>query len=194
MWNTSHAGAIIVLVMLGGCNGRSEGPAGPPKQEGGTPMNITVTSNAFPQNQPVPRRHTEDGEDLSPALTWSGVPAGTRELALIMDDPDAPTPQPWVHWVLYKLPPGTMRLPEGVPRSERLNEPGGALQGKNTWKTIGYRGPAPPTGHGIHHYHFKVYALDTAVDDGPGLTKAELLAKMKGHILAEGELIGTYQR
>jgi Raf kinase inhibitor-like YbhB/YbcL family protein len=157
-------------------------------------MNITIKSTAFNHNEPIPQKHTGDGADVSPALSWSDVPEGAKELALIMDDPDAPTPQPWVHWVIYKLPPTLTELPEAIAETKTLAVPEGALHGKNSWGTIGYRGPAPPRGHGVHHYHFKLYALDTELDLQPELTKEQLLRKMEGHILAEGELIGTYQR
>ncbi len=158
---------------------------------------IQVTSSAFGEGQRIPKKYTGEGEDVSPPLAWSGVPAGTQELALIVDDPDAPTPQPWVHWVLYKIPADCKALPEGVKKVLRPDEPAGALQGKNSWpsgQTIGYRGPMPPPGHGVHHYRFHLYALDKKLEVEPGLTKDELLAAMKGHILGEGELTGTYQR
>ena len=157
-------------------------------------MRITITSTAFSHNEPIARKHTGEGADVSPALSWSGVPEGTKELALIMDDPDAPRPEPWVHWVIYKLPPTLTGLPEGISKTLTLTEPAGALQGNNTWPKVGYNGPMPPPGHGVHHYHFKLYALDATLDAQPGLDKKQLLAKMKGHVLAEGELIGTYQR
>lgn len=157
-------------------------------------MGLLIESTAFADGERIPKRFTEDGEDVSPPLTWSGPPAGTKELALICDDPDAPTPQPWVHWVIYKIAAGTGGLPEKVPTPARLSEPPGALQGKNSWGRIGYGGPAPPRGHGTHHYHFKLYALDAPLDVAPGLNKDRLLAAMKGHILAQGELVGTYQR
>jgi Raf kinase inhibitor-like YbhB/YbcL family protein len=157
-------------------------------------MSITISSSAFSHNEPVPRKHSGDGEDVSPALAWSDVPAEAKELALIMDDPDAPTPQPWVHWVIYKISPTFTELPEAIAETQTLAVPEGALQGKNSWGTLGYRGPAPPQGHGVHHYHFKLYALDTELDVQPGLNKDQLLRKMQGHIVAEGELIGTYQR
>lgn len=158
---------------------------------------IQVTSSAFSAGQPIPRKYTGEGEDVSPPLAWSGVPAGTQELALIVDDPDAPTPEPWVHWVLYKIPADCKGLPEGVQKVLRPQEPPGALQGKNSWpsgQTIGYRGPMPPPGHGVHRYRFHLYALDKKLEVQPGLTKADLLAAMKGHVLAEGELTGTYKR
>ena len=157
-------------------------------------MKITIQTTAFKHGEPIPKQHTGEGKDVSPPLTWTGVPAEAKELVLICDDPDAPRPEPWVHWVLYKLPPKTTGLPEGVPAKEKLTEPAGALHGKNSWNTIGYRGPLPPPGHGVHHYHFKLYALKAELDAKAGLTKDELLKKIKGQVLAEGELIGTYQR
>jgi Raf kinase inhibitor-like YbhB/YbcL family protein len=158
---------------------------------------IAITSPAFEDAQPIPKRHTEDGEDLSPALAWVYAPKGTKQWALICDDPDAPTPEPWVHWVIYSIPGEIRSLAEGVEPAPKLAELKGALQGKNSWPsgpTIGYRGPAPPKGHGVHHYHFKLYALDAALALKPELTKPELEHAMEGHVLATGELIGTYVR
>jgi Raf kinase inhibitor-like YbhB/YbcL family protein len=157
-------------------------------------MSLTVHSTAFASGQPIPRRHSGDGEDLSPPLSWSGVPASARELALIVDDPDAPTPEPWVHWVIYKIPVTTEGLAEGVPPVPHAGSPPTALQGKNSWGSVGYRGPAPPKGHGVHRYFFKLYALDKTLDVPEGLDKPSLLKAMKGHIVAEGELMGTFER
>ncbi len=164
------------------------GPAGPPAA-----ATITVRSKAFEPGEAIWPRHTGDGEDVSPALTWSGVPAAAKELALIMDDPDAPRPKPWVHWVIYKLPADAAGLPEAVAKNAEPPGPAGAVQGRNTWGRIGYGGPAPPKGR-VHHYHFKLYALDAPLDVKAGLDKQALLAAMSGHVIAQGELIGTYQR
>jgi hypothetical protein len=160
----------------------------------GAPMTITITSAAFKAGGVVPSKHTGEGEDVSPALQWTGVPQNAKQLALICDDPDAPVAEPWVHWVIYGLPANCAGLPEAMPKDETLKEPAGAVQGKNDFGKIGYGGPMPPRGHGTHHYHFKLYALDTALNLPPGQTKKQLLAAMKGHILAQGELIGTYSR
>jgi Raf kinase inhibitor-like YbhB/YbcL family protein len=157
-------------------------------------MSLVIQSLSFASGKPIPRRHTGDGEDLSPPLSWSGVPSSARELALIVDDPDAPTPEPWVHWVIYKVPVTTEGLAEGVPPAARPTFPPTAVQGKNSWSTIGYRGPAPPKGHGVHRYFFKLYALDKTLDLPDGIDKPGLEKAMKGHIVAEGELMGTYQR
>ena len=157
-------------------------------------MTIKLETSAFANNETIPKRHTGDGEDISPALRWTGVPDEARELALICDDPDAPTPQPWVHWLIYKIPPQTDGLPENVAKTDRPPTPAGALQGRNSWGDLGYRGPAPPRGHGVHHYHFKLCALDAELDVPAAVEKPALLDAMKGHVLAQGELIGTYER
>ncbi len=156
-------------------------------------MTLEISSPAFTDNEPIDKRYTADGEDVSPELTWSGVPAATRELALICDDPDAPTAEPWVHWVIYKIAVTTSGLPEHVAAVEAPPDPKGAFQGKNSWGQVGYRGPAPPPGK-VHHYRFMLYALDTELSVKGGLAKSQLLASMKGHILATDELVGTYQR
>jgi Raf kinase inhibitor-like YbhB/YbcL family protein len=165
-------------------------PAADPKA-----VTLTLTSQTLSAGQPIPRKHTGDGADLSPALAWANLPQGTRELALICDDPDAGD-EPWVHWVICKIPADAKGLPESLPRKQTLDAPAGAVQGTNDWDedNIGYRGPLPPKGHGVHRYHFKLYALDAALDMKPGFNKKDLVAAMKGHILAEGELVATYQR
>ena len=160
-------------------------------------MTLSITSSAFTQGHPIPKKFSVEGDNVSPPLEWSGVPEGTKELALICDDPHAPGNEPWVHWVIYKIPATAKGLPEGVPKKTRLKEPVGALQGKNSWpegKNIGYGGPLPPPGDGVHHYHFKLYALDAPLPDEPGMDKKTLLEKIKGHVLAEEELMGTYER
>ena len=157
-------------------------------------MTFTIRSSAFADQARIPKRFTGDGEDVSPELSWSGVPAGAKELALICDDPDAPTPEPWVHWVIYKIPTTATGLRENIPKTGSMSEPAGAMQGVNSWGTIGYRGPAPPKGHGVHHYHFKLYAVDTALNVAAGVDKKKLLSAMQGHIVAQGELVGTYER
>lgn len=190
--------AVLTLAMLGltpGC-GPSEPTTSTDRPTGeDRPMpEITIKSPSFDHGQPIPKRNTGDGADVSPLLRWSGVPDATKELALICDDPDAPTPQPWVHWVLYKIPAGTTGLPEQIFKSAKLDIPVGAYQGANSWNAIGYGGPAPPPGHGTHHYHFKLYALDTTLDVPEGIDKTALLKAMEGHVITEGELIGTYER
>ncbi len=157
-------------------------------------MGITLRSVAFAEGEPIPRRYTGDGEDLSPPLSWEGLPAATRELAMIVDDPDAPTSEPWVHWVIYKLPATQEGLKEGVAPVPQPKSPPGSIQGKNSWGSLGYQGPAPPRGHGVHRYFFQLYALDRGLELPEGLDKAGLLKAIRGHILAQAELKGTYQR
>lgn len=153
-------------------------------------MTIQITSQAFAEGKPIPTRHTCDAENVSPPLAWANLPAGTVSLALINDDPDAPG-RTWVHWVIFNLPPEPAALPEGVPASETLASK--AIQGKNDFGRIGYGGPCPPRGT-PHRYFFKFYALDSTLNLRPGATKQDVLRAMEGHILAEGQLMGTYQR
>ena len=156
---------------------------------------MTITSTAFTDGQPVPIKYTGDGEDVSPPLAWANLPGGTRQLALICDDPDAPGPtSPWVHWVIYGIKPDATGLAEAVPTDERLDDPPGSMQGKNSWNTVGYRGPAPPKGHGVHHYRFTLYALDATPALQPGATREEVDAAIYPHVLAETTLVGTYER
>ena len=154
-------------------------------------MGIEVTSAAFTEGSRIPVKYTCEGGNTSPPLSWTGVPAGTRSIALIADDPDAPGVT-WVHWVYYGIPPNVAELPEGVPTEETL--PDKSRQGTSDFESVGYGGPCPPRGHGVHRYYFKVYALDTEVDLGPGATKKDLLARIEGSVLADGRLIGTYER
>jgi Raf kinase inhibitor-like YbhB/YbcL family protein len=160
-------------------------------------MNMTIRSDAFENGGWMPKEFTGEGLDVSPPLSWEGVPDSTKQFVLICDDPDAPTPEPWVHWVLYGIPPTTTSLPEALPPTGKLDMPSGALQGKNSWPhgaTTGYRGPMPPEGHGVHHYHFRLYALNTTFDFQPALEKRTLLSAIARHVLAEAELVGTYER
>jgi Raf kinase inhibitor-like YbhB/YbcL family protein len=152
-------------------------------------MSIIIESPAFKQGDFIPSRYTCDGEDISPALKWTNVPEGTKSLALICDDPDAPIGD-WVHWVLYNIPPETKELKENIPPDKILKD--GSIHGLNDWKRYGYGGPCPPSG--VHRYFFKLYALDTKLNLAPGATKRQLLEAMKGHIIAQGELMGKYQR
>jgi Raf kinase inhibitor-like YbhB/YbcL family protein len=160
------------------------------------PQTITVTSPTIKAGERIPADHTADGRNVSPALMWTNVPAGTKEFALILDDPDVPMPQPFVHWVIYKIPGTAKGLPENIPIDATAPMPAeiaGALQGLSGFKRPIYRGPAPPAGK-PHNYHFTVYALDAALDLRPGLNKQQLLEAMKGHIIGQGELVAVYER
>ena len=155
--------------------------------KGGNSMEIK--SSAFKSGARIPAKHTCDGVDVSPLLEWGKLPAGTKYLALICDDPDAPMGT-WVHWVLYDVPASAGGLPEKLPPLKELAD--GTKQGMNDFRAIGYGGPCPPSGE--HRYFFKLYALDGPTGLKPGATKTQLLAAMKGHILAEAELMGKYKR
>ena len=157
---------------------------------------MRLTSPCFRDGERIPERHTADGADVSPPLNWMEVPDGTAELALVVDDPDAPRAEPWVHWLLYGIPAECRALEEGLPRSERPGEPDGARQGRNSFSSdnLGYRGPAPPRGHGTHHYHFRLHALDEALDVPAGVDRKTLEAALDGHVLATAELTGIFQR
>ena len=152
-------------------------------------MAFQITATAFRDGSSIPKRFTCDGPDVSPALSWGDPPAGTRSLAIIADDPDAPAGT-WVHWVLYDLPADTRKLPEGVAKDREL--PNGALQGRNDFGKIGYNGPCPPRGS-EHRYFFKLYALDSRTGLKAGATKSELERTMKGHILSQAQLVGKFQ-
>lgn len=156
-------------------------------------MSLTLTSPSFMHERMIPPRHTCDGLDVSPPLAWSGIPAGTKSLVLIVDDPDAPDPaapkMTWVHWVLYNIPADANGLAEGVAIKDI---PAGTLHGLNDWHRADYGGPCPPVGK--HRYFFTLYALDTVLSDMKRPAKAVLERAMQGHVLAHSKLIGLYQR
>jgi Raf kinase inhibitor-like YbhB/YbcL family protein len=154
-------------------------------------MSMSIASSAFAQNGSIPKQYTCEGKDISPPLAWSGAPAGTKSLVLIVDDPDAPDPaaprMTWVHWVVYNLPAASTGLAESV-----KTLPAGALDGQNDWQRTGYGGPCPPIGR--HRYFHKLYALDVVLPDLHKPTKQKLEQAMHGHILAQAQLVGTYQK
>ena len=156
-------------------------------------MSLILSSTAFAEGQAIPKRHTCQGQDVSVPLGWNGLPAGTKSLALVVDDPDAPDPdapkRTWVHWVLYNIPPDAAALEAGIKPAAL---PHGTLQGKNDWGRTGYGGPCPPIGR--HRYFHKLYALDTVLPDLRQPTKAQLERAIDGHVLAKVELVGTYQK
>ena len=155
----------------------------------GYAMKLDIKSTAFEDGDLIPKQYTCDGADVSPHLSWSQPPEGTKSMVLICDDPDAPMGT-WVHWVLYGLSPDTLEIPENVPDDKELL--GGAKHGVNDFRKYGYGGPCPPGG--THRYFFKLYAVDTEVGLVPGATKDEVLSTIKGHVLAEGQLMGRYSR
>jgi len=156
-------------------------------------MALKIASDAFGDGKPIPARYTCEGEDVSPALYWTGVPEGTKSLVLVVDDPDAPDPaapkMTWVHWILYNLPTSSEGLEEGVKGKDL---PRGIREGMNDWKRTGYGGPCPPIGR--HRYFFKLYALDAVLPDLGQAGKSALEEAMKQHVLEKAELVGTYQK
>ena len=154
---------------------------------------LILTSTAFSNEHAIPSKFTCEGADVSPSLTWAGIPTGTKSFALIVDDPDAPDPKApkmtWVHWVVWDIPASTTSLGENA---AKVGLPVGAREGKNDWKKAGWGGPCPPTGR--HRYFFKLYALDTRLPELSTATKADLEKAMRGHILGEAQLLGTYEK
>jgi Raf kinase inhibitor-like YbhB/YbcL family protein len=176
----------LALALALACRGQEV--AGPPPQE--APPDLVLTSAAFAPQGAIPRHYTCDGDNVSPPLAWFGAPKGTVAYALVMDDPDAPRGT-FVHWLLYDLPASVDSLPEAVPTGERLES--GALQGRNSAGRLGYTGPCPPRGP-PHRYRFTLYAVDSPLGLAPGASLEELQRAMSGHVLAWGQLVGTYGR
>jgi Raf kinase inhibitor-like YbhB/YbcL family protein len=172
--------SCFLLMIVSSCSSTQTSTAEPTEAA----VTMEFKSDAFASGQSIPAKYTCTGKNISPALTWSNAPAGTQSFALIVDDPDAPMGT-WVHWVLYNIPSGTASLPENTDAS-------GIAVGKNSSNHMSYDGPCPPSG--THRYFFKLYALDSALSLSPGATKEQLLSSMKGHILAQGELMGTFSK
>lgn len=173
---------ISIFIFLIGCSNNS----GNDSRSKGV---ISLESSVFGENENIPSRFTCDGRDISPPLLWSNLPNGTKSIAIITDDPDAPVGT-WVHWIIYNMPTTSNKLDENVTRDLQLEN--GALQGRNDFGKIGYNGPCPP--QGTHRYYYKIYALDSMLNLVPGVNKEKLENAMKGHILAKGQLVGKYGR
>lgn len=184
-----------VLVMMAVASIAAASTSGKATVDQQTPATMTVTSATIKANETIPKDHTSDGRNVSPALSWSGAPAGTKQFAMIMDDPDAQFGGGnFVHWVVYKIPGTATGLPAEVPiDSVVLKDPAGAIQGISGFRRPIYRGPAPPPGK-PHHYTFTVYALDADLPLAEGLNKTELLKAMEGHIIGQGSLVGIYEK
>ena len=184
--------ALIILTSLAlfSCSTRPQPlpPEPPARQSPEKSGELRVTSAAFKEGQPIPRQYTCDGVNVSPPLEWSGAPKTARTIAIIADDPDAPSGA-WVHWVLYNLPAENIGIVENLPETENLKA--GGFQGKNDFGKIGYGGPCPPSGS--HRYFFKVYALDVELPLKAGATKAEVENAFAGHVVAQGQLMGRYR-
>ncbi len=192
-------GAAIAGCGSGGQKHNGGGALSPEHPEGRlSDKPMTLTSTAFTGGSRIPQEHTGDGQDVSPPLAWTGAPESTREFALICDDPDAPSAKnprpagPWVHWVIYKIPAGTDKLDAAIPPAA---DHAGLRQGKNDFGKTGYGGPGPPKGSGPHRYFFRLFALDAEVKlDVAEPTKQQLLDAIRPHVIAEGQLIGVYER
>lgn len=182
-WNRCLLFALVISAALGAF-GLCEAQA-----QGGQTSDLRISSTAFQNGGTIPRPYTCDGNDASPPLAWTGVPAEAKSLALIVDDPDAPVGT-WIHWVVFNIPADVVSMPEQVPQGPTLAN--GAQQGVNSWNRSGYGGPCPPRGQ--HRYFFKLYALDVSLNPRGSMSKAQLLGAMRGHVLAEAQIIGTYSR
>jgi Raf kinase inhibitor-like YbhB/YbcL family protein len=152
---------------------------------------MKISSNAFEPEKNIPVQYSCDGANTSPELSWTDVPADAKTLALVMEDPDAPSGT-YIHWVAYNIPPTVKGFASAVATDKTL--PDGTLQGENSSNNTGYTGPCPPPGHGSHRYYFRLYALDQSLDLKPGATRTDLNAAMKGHILAQSETMGRFER
>lgn len=176
---------FLLALMLSSCGGAPA--ASTETQE--VAMTLSLSSSAFAPGQSIPAKYSCRGQNISPALAWADAPAGTKSFALIVDDPDAPMGT-WVHWVLFNIPASANGLPEAIGAGAQFAD--GSLQGKNSSGRLGYDGPCPPSG--THRYFFKLYALDISLDLSSGAGKDQLLKAMQGHILAQGELMGTFSK
>jgi len=180
--------SLTLVFLLGACS-KNDRKKEDSEKTGGAQMALKITSPAFEEGGMMPSQFTCDGEDVSPSLSWTGVPEKTKSIALICDDPDAPMGT-WVHWVLFNLPPEVTELAEAIPHGDTLAN--GARQGVTSFGEHGYGGPCPPSG--THRYFFKLYALDTMLTIDVKSSKDDLVAAMEGHILSEGQLMGKYKR
>jgi len=194
-WKQMRRRSLVLIILLGlalmACAKRPQTTA----QSAATNIpkdnkpEIKLASTAFKEGESIPRAYTCDGVNISPPLEWSGVPKTAKTLAIVCDDPDAPGGT-WVHWVLYNLPADNIGLVENLPANDNLTA--GGFQGMNDFQKIGYGGPCPPSG--THHYNFRIYALDSDLPLKAGATKAETMKAMEGHIVLQGQLMGTYRR
>lgn len=198
---TSHirSSAFVFMALAAGHSMAQQAPGGNAplalqrdETRASTGATIQVSSPTIQPNAPIPFRHSAYGDGISPSISWTAVP-GARSYALVTEDPDA-KPVMVVHWLAWNIPANVTHLPEGLPAQPRLSRPAGVVQGKNTKGSPGFAGPRPPVGDRPHHYHFQVLALDAMLDLPAGSDRDQLLAAARGHVLAKGELIGTFQQ
>jgi Raf kinase inhibitor-like YbhB/YbcL family protein len=181
--------SLLAVFLVAGCAAHDESHS---QGMQSAPETIKLTSTAFANDQRIPDEYTFSQENFSPPLAWSNVPARTRELALIVEDPDTPTLQPAAHWLLYKIPPTMTALPARVALGAKLAD--GLRQGNNSFDTVGYAGPSLVRHAGTHHYHFTLYALDRRLELDPGASATELREALGSHVIGKGTLVGTYSR
>jgi Raf kinase inhibitor-like YbhB/YbcL family protein len=186
----SVARLAALVLLLGTVGGSTLASQSHPSAGGRSSMTLVLKSTAFAPGTEIPKKHSCEAADVSPALEWSGSPARTVSFALIMDDPDAPAGT-WVHWVLWNLPASAHELPEAVAKQDQLGD--GTRQGRNSSRKIGYNGPCPPPGK-PHRYFFRLYALDEKLDLAAGASSSDLQEAMKGHVVGQAEYMGTYRR
>src|SRR5262249_3509888 len=186
----NFAEILLSIVLTTSCSTGNQASIEQKTEQKKIPESIHLSSGAFPDGSAIPAEYTCDGKNISPSLKWTDVPGGTKSLVLICDDPDAPSGT-WTHWVLFDIPANVSELPEGISATEQVLEK--AKHGINDFNKVGYGGPCPPPGN-AHHYHFKLYALDGELNLNPRAAKDRVMSAMKGHILAEGQLIGTYKK
>ena len=168
---------VVAFAVMVGCGKGTASPEPKPN------VTMRLTSASFEAGQPIPEKYSAYGENVSPQLSWSGASKGTQCFVLLVEDPDAPRPDPFVHWLIFNIPPSATSIPEG-------QAPEGATDGQNDAQSTAYYGPKPPSG--THHYHFKLYAIDQKLTLSQGANKAEVMKAIEGHTLASAELIGTY--
>jgi Raf kinase inhibitor-like YbhB/YbcL family protein len=187
----------LLLILIGTVSLSAQSPP-PARQltiaEYASAATLHVSSAAFAQNAAIPRPYSAYGENFSPAIAWQGAPAATKTFVVLTEDPDAkaPAPTPFVHWTVFDLPANYVALHESIPSTPRLPHLDNAQQGKTSRGTVGYFGPRPPLGEPAHHYHFEVFALDARLDLPPGAAVDQITAAMRGHVLAAGEIVGTF--
>jgi Raf kinase inhibitor-like YbhB/YbcL family protein len=179
---------IILTVSFTACAAPGDSSGLPAEEEATMPTTLPLSSSAFSQGAPIPSKYTCDGSNISPQLDWANPPEGTKSFTLIVTDPDASSGD-FVHWLIYNIPSTALSLPEGVPTDSTLED--GSMNGKNSFGKVGYGGPCPPA---KHRYYFTLYALDTTLNARAGANKKDILKLMEGHVLAEGQLMGTYAR
>jgi Raf kinase inhibitor-like YbhB/YbcL family protein len=192
--------SLALSLFLAGC--RSDSHADVPESmrriamelpQADGPLNLHVRSDAFEEGREIPDEYSADGRNVSPSLAWSGVPAGAQSIVVIVEDPDAPPPQtPFVHWLVYAIPPTVERLPQGIPKVKQPEQPAGIAQGLNSSGSIGWFGPKPPKGDPPHHYHFQVFALDRNLKLEPGANRQQVLQAMSGHVVGKGQVLGLF--